>query len=345
MGRLILNVGLNVWFLVGLKMGVEGLLIGNLLAATANTGVLLLIFVRTRGRWSMDSKIGQQILRFSAPLVITSVAAMMLHEADRYLLRIYRSMEQVGVYALGHRIGFAFNTLCLLPFLSIWHVAIYDIEKMPNSDREFSRMFRWFVSGIGVLLLGASLTVYPVLPWLTADSYGESIDLISVILLGFFLFGLSFQFEVPALLSKRTKLLVPGSIVALPVNIGFNVLLIPSLGARGAAWAGVITYAVYSFTILACCRRIKKIDYPWKSSLVTSLGLCGTFIAVRYGCFPSQGPLAQLVVSVAVCAAWAIVLFSNDFYQWWQSRENDMEINIDEPSDQAPTEPELASTI
>ncbi len=316
MGRLVLNIGLNVWFLVGLKLGVEGLLIGNLLATTANTLVLFVVFVRTRGSWGLDGAVGRQMLRFSAPLVLTSVIA----EADRYLLRIYESIEEVGVYALAHKIGFAVNTLCLLPFLSIWHVAIYDIEKMPDSRREFSRMFRWFVSGVGILLLGASLTVHPVLPWLTPESYGESIDLISVILLGFFLFGLSFQFEVPALLSKRTRLLIPGSVLALAVNVGANVLLIPIIGAWGAAWAGVITYTVYSFTILACCRRVTRIDYPWLSSAAIAIGLCVTFVAVRYGCFPHMGTIGQLLISVAVCAAWAVSLFGREAYQWWTSR-------------------------
>ena len=40
----------------------------------------------------------------------------------------------------------------------------------------------------------------------------------------------------PALLTKKTKLLIPSSILALFVNIGANRLLIPSIGAWGAAW-------------------------------------------------------------------------------------------------------------
>lgn len=323
MGRLVLNVGLNVWFLVGLKLGVEGLLIGNLLATVANTLVLFAVFVKTRGPFGLDRPVAHQMFRFSAPLVVTSLIGMALHEGDRYVLGIYLSMEEVGVYALAHKIGFAVNTLCLLPFLSIWHVAIYEIDQLPNSRQEFSRLFRWFVSGIGILLLGASLTVYPVLPWLTPNSYSESIELISVILLGFFMFGLSFQFEVPALLSKRTKLLVPGSVLALAVNIGANVLLIPIIGAWGAAWAGVITYAVYSFTILAFCRRVKRIEYPWLSTAAIAVGLCATFLVVRFGCFPYLGALGELLISVAVCAAWALLLLGRDAYAWWISRKQD----------------------
>jgi O-antigen/teichoic acid export membrane protein len=344
MGRLLLNVGLNVWFLVGLKMGVEGLLIGNLLATTANTAVLLAVFLKTRGGFCIDIPILRQMLQFSRPLIVTSLASMMLHEVDRYLLTMYQTLEQVGVYALAHKIGFAVHTLCLLPFLSIWHVSIYEIDRLPNSQQEFKRMFRWFVSGIGILFLGASLTVHPVLPWLTSDDYSQSIDLISVILLGFFVFGLSFHFEVPALLSKRTKLLLPGSIAALIVNIGANMLLIPYIGAWGAAWAGVITYAVFSLTILACCRPVKAIEYPMMTSLMKVLAFCATFVAVRFGCFPYIGGIGQIALSVVVCAAWAVVLLGNDFYGWWISRNADAEAAVEQPADDVPAELELVGT-
>jgi len=335
MGRLFLNVGLNVWFLLGLNMGVEGLLLGNLAATVANTLVLLAVFLKTRGAFHLDFPILRQMLQFSRPLIITSLASMMLHEVDRYLMSMYQTLEQVGVYALAHKIGFAVHTLCLLPFLSIWHVSIYEIDGLPNSRQEFHRMFRWFVSGVGVLFLGASLTVHPVLPWITSDDYSKSIDLISVILLGFFVFGLSFHFEVPALLSKRTRLLVPGSIAALAVNIAANIILIPHYGAWGAAWAGVITYAVFSFTILACCRPVQQIRYPLTKSFVKIVALCATFVAVRFGCFPHIGAFAQIAVSVVVCAAWAIVLLGQDGYAWWISRAQTTADATEESFDEA----------
>ncbi len=334
LGRLLLNVGLNVWFLVKLKMGVEGLLLGNLLATAANTLVLLTVFVRTRGAFRLDLTIFRQMLHFSRPLIVTSLASMMLHEVDRFLLALYADLDEVGVYALAHKIGFAVHTLCLLPLLSIWHVTIYEIDRLPNAEQEFRRMFRWFVSGVGVLFLGASLTVHPVLPWLTTDDYGPAIDLISVILLGFFIFGLSFHFEVPALLSKRTQLLLPGSLIALAVNIGTNMILIPPLGAWGAAWAGVITYAVYSFVILYCCRTVKTIDYPLLPSAFKLAAFCGTWMAVRYLAFPSLGAIGQIVLSVAVCSVWALVLLGPDALVWWKHRRHE----ADPITDSAPAQ-------
>lgn len=312
LGRLVVNISLNVWLIAGLKMGVEGLLLGNFIATVLHTSVLMVVFVKTRGGYTIDTAIGRQMIRFAAPLVITALASMLMHEADRYFLRIWESMDEVGVYSLAHKIGFAVNTLCLLPFISIWHVAIYDIERMPNSHEVFSRMFGWFTSGLGILLLGAALCVHPVMPVLTPDAYGEAIDLISVVLLGFYVFGLSFMFEVPSLLTKNTKLMVPGSIAGLIVNVVANVALIPLIGSWGAAWAGVLTYAVYSGFTLVFGRTEIKFAYPWKRFVFSTTALIATYVVLRYLCFPSLSSWLQLAASVAVCAVWAVVLFGRE---------------------------------
>jgi O-antigen/teichoic acid export membrane protein len=320
-GRLLLNVSLNVWLLVGMDKGVEGLLLGNFAASLVHMVALLVVFVRTRGRFHFDFALSLEMLRFSAPLVVTALLAMLMHEADRYFLRVFISMEEVGVYSLAHKIGFAVNTLCLLPFASIWHVAIYDIDRMARANDVYAKVFSWFISGMGILLLGAALTVHPVLPLLTPDAYGDAIDMISVILLGFFLFGLQLQFEVPAMLSKKTKRLVPGSVMGVVVNVVGNFLLVPAYGSWGAAWVGVLTYASFSFTTLLMCRSIRPIPYPWKSSLLVSAGLCGTYVALRFGLFPTAGFWTELLASVGCCAAWAIALFGRDGLEWWSNRQ------------------------
>ena len=321
LGRLLLNVSLNVWLLVGMDMGVEGLLLGNLLASAIHAAALMFVFMKTRGPFRFDMALSIEMLRFSTPLLVTALMAMLMHEADRYFIRVFIDMDEVGVYSLAHKIAFAVNTLCLLPFSSIWHVAIYDIDRMPKANDVFAKVFSWFVGGMGILLLGAALTVHPILPLLTPDAYGDAIDLISLILLGFFLFGLQLQFEVPAMLTKKTKRLVPGSVVGVAVNIVGNFLLVPTYGSWGAAWVGALTYASFSFTTLFMCRSIRPIPYPWKSSVLVAAGLCGTYVALRHGLFPSVGLWTELLASIGCCAAWAVVLFGRDGMEWWTTRQ------------------------
>lgn len=312
LGRLVINVGLNVYFMIGLNLGVEGLLIGNLIATALHCAIMVAVFIRSRGGYQFDRKLANEMFRFASPLVITALAGMLMHEADRYFLRIWVSLDEVGIYSLAHKIGFAVHTLCLIPFHSIWHVAIYDIERMEDSKRVFAKVFEWFTSGLGILILGACLTVHPVLPLLTPDDYSAAIDLIAVVLLGFYLFAMSCMFEVPSLLKKKTGLMVPGSIVGLTVNIVANILLIPHLGAWGAGWAGVLTYFAYSTVVLHYSRQADQIPYPWKASFIKMAALMGSYLVVRFLVFPITGPWVQLAVSVGICALLAVCFFGTE---------------------------------
>ena len=105
--------------------------------------------------------------------------------------------------------------------------------------------------------------------------------------------------------------MLPGSIAGLAVNVIANMLLIPIMGSWGAAWSGVLTYLVYSFCILFACRTVMKIEYPWLRSLATTAAFCGTYVGLRYGCFPHMNEWQQIGISVGVCAFWAVFLFGN----------------------------------
>ncbi len=323
--RLLLNVGLNVWFLVGLDYGIEGLLMGNLLASVAHTFVLLGLFVKTRGPYQFSLTLARKLIRFSAPLMVTAFLAMLMHESNRYILVYLVSESDLGVYAFAQKIGFAVNTLCLLPFSSIWQVAIYDINRQKNSDEAFEKIFGWFVYGLGILLLGAALTVHPILPLLTPDAFGPAVELISVILLALFVYGLQIQFEVPALLAKRTALLIPGSVAGVITNLSFNYMLVPHLGLWGAAWATVATYTAYSFTTLLICRKVRPLAYPWRQSLAAAIGLVASYLIVRFYLFPHVGFFGQLLTSILCCGLWAVLLLGKDGLSWWQSRHSSPE--------------------
>ena len=97
--------------------------LGNLIATAIHSLILAQFFLCHRSTMRFSLRIATTLLRFNAPLVVAAILAMLMHEADRYFLRTWQSVEQVRVYSLAHKIGLAINTLRLLSFHSIWHVA------------------------------------------------------------------------------------------------------------------------------------------------------------------------------------------------------------------------------
>ena len=310
MSRLLLNIGLNVWFLVGLELGVGGLLTGNVIAATVNTALLLMLFVRSQSRFAFDKAVLRTLLCFGSPLIIQAFLSLMMHEADRYLLRAYASLDQVGIYSLAYKVGQAVNTLCMIPFGAIWGVVLYEIAQQPDSKNTYAQVFKYYVYGLLVVMLAAALFAFPVLPYLTPGDFSQAVDLIPVIVLAFVFFAMHSQFSVPVLLARKTAALIPASLAGVIANVVCNVLLIPRFGAQGAAWASVATYAVFSFTGLWIYRQVDRYPYPFVRCLLTAMAVGGTYVGVRYFVFPEvTGTVARLAVATLATGFWTVVLF------------------------------------
>ena len=309
LGRLLLNIGLNVWLLVGLELGVTGLLTGNLIAASVNAAVLLSIFAITMPYRGFDLPVMRRLLAFGSPLIVYAFLSLMMHEADRYLLRLFGSLEQVGVYSLAYKIGHAVNMLCIVPFVSIWNVVMYEIAAQPDSRRTYATVFRHYISALLVVMLAASLFAFVLLPVLTPGDFAGAVDLVPIVLLAFVFFSMHAQFCVPALLVKKTTSLLPASAAGVVVNVSANALLIPHFGATGAAWSSVLTYATFSFGGLWVYRQIDRYPYPFGRLFVSTLLVGALFVGVRYGLFPYFDSLAaQLLIATVVTAFCAIVL-------------------------------------
>ncbi|MGL4463261.1 MAG: lipopolysaccharide biosynthesis protein [Planctomycetia bacterium] len=279
--RLALNVALNLWFVVGLKMGLLGIVAGNLLASAWMTGCLLLVFLARQRGMSFDFRVVYQLLAFGSPIIVTSLLATCMHQADRLLLCSFVTAGDIGVYSLAYQIAQAVNTLCLVPFSSIWCVKIYEIDREADGRQIFCDIFEYFVAGLSLVLFAVSIAVGPLVTYFLPESYRAVGDLVPVVCLGYFFFSLHEHFRVPAMLTGRTLTLVPVFVAATVVNVAANLVLSPIYGIQGAAWATVLTFAAFSFVGLVRYRRIEKFDYRFDRCNAIVIGVAACFLACR----------------------------------------------------------------
>ena len=321
--RLLLNIGLNVTLLWAFGLGIEGVLIGNLITGLILTFVLCGIQMKHERPITVDRVVLRKLLAFGAPLIATAVLSMVMHQADRYLLRVYLDLDQVGVYSLAYQIGQGVNTLCLMPFAAIWGTVIYEIAKQPDHRKVYARVFEYFVYGLAVVMLAASLFAEPLLSLLTSDDYAEAVPLIPVICLAYLFFSLHEHFRVPVLLARKTQNMVPVYLLAAFVNVGTNLVLVPAFHAVGAAWASVLTFAVFSGGGLLRYRKIERYPYPLRRCAMVMTGMGLTYAICRQ--IQQQRPdlLTTLVVSTLACLAWAGFLFGSLVLAWWRKRLSD----------------------
>jgi O-antigen/teichoic acid export membrane protein len=305
---LLLNIGFNLYFLVEMRLGVAGILVGNLIACGIKRISLVVIFVYSAGGHNLDRLLGAKLLRFGGPLVGTALLALLMNQADRYFLRLFVGMEQVGIYALANSIGQAINALVFIPFTSIWCAVIYEIAEEPHPKRVYVRIFQYFVYCQMLVLLGVALFAKPILALMTAADYADAESLVPIVCLAYLLFSLHEHFKVPALLAKQTTSLLPAHLTAAVANVAANLVLIPVFGPAGAAWASVVTFGVFSFLGLWRYRQIDKYEYPFVQCGAILICMIVTYVVVRLlTCLENSGFWA-VAIPAFIWSGWAALL-------------------------------------
>jgi len=119
--RLVMNIGLNVYFLAALHLGVTGILVGNLITGAVMACILLVIFSKSQAAFSFHYPLVEKLWRFGGPIILTTLLSCLMHQVNRFLLRLFFDMEQVGIFSLAYTVSQGFYFLCSLPFTMTPH--------------------------------------------------------------------------------------------------------------------------------------------------------------------------------------------------------------------------------
>jgi O-antigen/teichoic acid export membrane protein len=302
--RLACNIALNVYFLSVQHLGVEGVLLGNLLATSGGALIQLSILIYHIGRYSFSFAVAARLWRFGSPFIAVGLLSLIMHQGDRPLLRFFANMSEVGIYSLAYQMGWAFNSLFLISFWGIWSVAMYDVAARPDAQQAYIRIYRCFTGCLFLFMLAAAILSRPILALMANKDYGEAARLVPIICLAYVFFTLASFFSTPAYVAKRTERLISGAIVGAVVNVVLNLLFIPAWGALGAAWSTVLTFMAYAAVYLIVCQRITHVRYP----LVQTALLLLAFVVAYLTFIFLQTLIASLVALYAVGACIWLVM-------------------------------------
>lgn len=307
--RLALNIGLNLWLLVGVGLGVWGVLIGNLLTALALAVLEAALFARRRGAYAFDWAVAGRLWRFGRPLILSALLGMVMHQADRYFLRYFLDLGQVGVYSIAYTVAQSIAMLCILSFGSIWSVVALEVENRSDARVIYARVFERFTCGLMLVMLGVSLAAEPLLRLMTPPEYLGAASLVPIISVSYVVFSLKEHFAIPILLARRTTSLLPAAFAGAVSNVALNFVLIPRLGSAGAAWATLASFVVYAWMNLRTARQFDVYPYPFARMARVALGMLATCAVAgllrRAGC----GVWPVLGLSAIAWGLWAMKLF------------------------------------
>ena len=269
-----LTVVLNIIFLVGFDMGVNGYVLSIVLADLITT--LLLVFTAKLYRAfkirKTDRRVMWELMRFCLPLVPSTVFWWITGVSDRYMVAYMCSDEMNGLYAAAYKIP-TLLTYVVVIFNDAWKLsAVSESKDREGCSKFFSEVFKYYVAvmfaGGAFLAVGAQIFA----KILFAESYFSAWVYIPILSAATVFTALDTFLGSAYFTVKKTGMSFWTALIGAVVNIAFNIILIPTYGAIGASIATLVSYfVVFLVRALTMHRFIPFKMYPIRLAINTIL--------------------------------------------------------------------------
>ncbi len=209
--------------------------------------------------WGMLGK----VFFFAIPFLPGGICTFIQMNGDRFFLARYCGLDTVGVYSLAWKLAGCVAMLSALPMQRVWLVRQYEV--LPSDDGPVTAG-RWCsLITAAQIFVGLLLALFcrELLILIGKEEFWPAASLIPILVLADIFLYLSYFFEGPLFVKRRTGLKFLNGLIATTATVGLFILLIPRFGEFGAAVSTLLGYLLLSSGALLMSQRILTIRYEW----------------------------------------------------------------------------------
>ena len=248
------NLLLLWWFDLGVTGYVLSVILGNLVTT------LLLVFAAQLWkvfRWSHIKKdLIKELLWFSLPLVPTTVCWLITDLSDRYMVTYFCGASENGIYSAAYKIPTIINLVSGI-FMQAWQFsAVAESSDEEACKTFYSQVFRGFLSVIMIGTAGLILFSRFLTGLLLNSAYHEAWRYMPTLLSAAAIESIVAFLATVYMVRKKSMHSFLTAMVGTLLNLTLNFLLIPEIGALGAALATLASYFAVMLVRLVDVRRM-----------------------------------------------------------------------------------------
>ena len=186
----------------------------------------------------------KELFNFSYPLILTMALNWLFASLDKITIRTFSNLNEVGIYSGAFKIV-ALLSVIQSGFSTFWTpTALEHYTKNPE-DTSFYKKANDYLSLI-FFLLGVNILLFrDVIGILLGKKFYNSIFVMPTLVFMPIMYLLSETTMIGIGFKKKTKYFLYVSIIASVSNLIGNLLLVPHLGAKGAAISTGISYIIF----------------------------------------------------------------------------------------------------
>ena len=256
------TLAFNILFLGPFHWGVQGYILA-IIASDACSVIFLFAtcklwrFVKFRG---VRKSTAFSMLKYSVPMMPTIILWWIINVSDRYMVTGFIGSAENGLYTAASKIP-NFVIMFSSIFIDAWQLSAVDEYDSEDRAKFFTNVFRVYSGGVfsvsAALILGCQIMT----KILVAPSYYSSWQYVPVLIMATTIScHVNFLASVYMAEKKNMMAMVTALSGAL-TNIILNFVLIPVIGANGAAIATLAAFVMVFITRGIDTKRFVKINY------------------------------------------------------------------------------------
>ena len=306
-----MTLGGTVYLVAALHQDVTGVILARLVAAAAGTVAAMWLTWRAfvgHVRWDTC----RRMLRFGLPLVPTTLIGMIITMSDRFFLKHYATLADVGVYGLGWRLASIVSFLLVQPMDIALPPAIYAAEGQDYARDFYKHVPTYALFAAAMLWLGIAMLSPEIVRIMATADYSGAVRIIPLVCLGLALSALQGPMSQGLSLARRSEFFLLAAAVGAAVSAGGNLVLVPRYGATGAALSSVAAWIAVIAARYVTSRAIYPLPVEWLR-FAKIVATAGGLYAVAW-CIPSSPLWLALALKVVLWAAFPFALWALRLY-------------------------------
>ena len=294
-------ISLNIIFLLYMRIGLPGYLLSIIIASTVSSIYMLLTSKCYLDLYpfAFDKQACKEMLQYSLPMIPTTVAWWINASADRYMILSFIGVDANGLYGVAHKIPTILTTFTYI-FSQAWRISAISTYSDSDKQKYYSNVYKFYSLVCMYGCLGLVVISDLLAKLLFKSEFYQAWTLIPpLVIAALFEANSGFLASIYSA-AKKTKFLSVSVGIGALLNICLNFILIPYVGAMGAAFATMLSFISVWIIRLLVLKNFILIAYDIRK---TTLSLClviitGLFYSFNIQCKYLFGCICSLCVLI-----------------------------------------------
>ena len=245
--NIVSSLALNIYYIDYKQLGEQGAIYALALTSLIQFIGLVPILFKNINISNFNTHLLKKMFLFGFPFFPAAILFIVTGMVDRFFIKYYLNVEQVGIYGAGYKIG-SLISIVVIAFNLNWQPYYLKYQKnefFSKNIKKISQLFSVFLLLITTLISIGWVLITKIQLFnhhLIGFEFWDAGIIVPWVAFGYYFYGL-FILQMPSIYIKNKQLWIPffWGLAAI-INIILNILLIPRAGIMGAGVATLLSY-------------------------------------------------------------------------------------------------------